>query len=387
MADAAIAYARDGHEVYFVTVEPAKEFISARGRETLIQLLRKEPSDVRIISTKVSTEFELGTPEYRAYVYQALLVQLPKGTPIILSDDKVVWAAATALYLSYPIVGVLHADEDHYYNLAKKYHLEVDVYTCVSARVSKTVRQRVSEFDPIHIHTIPCGINLPPVTSAQYHGDLIQLVYLGRISDYQKRTGDLVKVCTELTARGVNYHLTIIGNGETKPALELKFKEAGLSQHVSFAGWLSQQQVARRLSESDILVMTSDFEGTPIAMMEALAAGCGMVGTRVSGIEDYEYHPQAPDCLSVFAVGDIADAVNKIIKVAGIPENTRRQAARSLSETEFSMKVCLDRYIAAINGILRESLPQGRVSLSVTDKLYSRALATARQVKLKMKRK
>ena len=50
MADAAIAFAKRGLEVYFVTVGPIKEFFSAKGRETLLQLLNKEPGLVKTIT-------------------------------------------------------------------------------------------------------------------------------------------------------------------------------------------------------------------------------------------------------------------------------------------------------------------------------------------------
>ncbi len=121
MADAAIACARNGHEVYFITVAPVKEFVSAKGRETLLQLLTGENNPVRIIKAAAGREFEFGTAAYRSYVYKKLLAKLPPGTPVVPSDDMAVWDAAASLYESYPVIGVLHADESYYYKLAEKY--------------------------------------------------------------------------------------------------------------------------------------------------------------------------------------------------------------------------------------------------------------------------
>src|ERR1700749_2838446 len=104
MADAAIAYAQKGLEVYFITVDPEKEFFSAKGRETLLQLLAEQKGIVKLVKVKAGSEFEFGTTEYRAYVYQKLLAQLPPGTPVILSDDVAVWAAGASLHESCPII-------------------------------------------------------------------------------------------------------------------------------------------------------------------------------------------------------------------------------------------------------------------------------------------
>ncbi len=382
MADAAIALSADGHEVYFITIEPAKEFFSAKGRETMLQLLEKEKNAIHIIKAKAGYEFEFGTKEYRAYVYKKLLVKLPPGTPVIVSDDATIWEAV-AFIQAYPLVGVLHADEEHYYNLAEKYYQQVAVLICVSGRINKITKERIPEFDPARIYTIPCGINLPEIDVNIHSGDLLQLVYAGRISDYQKRTGDLVKICSLLVIKNTKFHLNIIGDGgKDRTALERKFIETGLQEYVTFLGWHSQKEVGRYLSRSDILILTSDFEGTPVAMMEALAAGCGITGTRVSGIEDYEYHPLAADCLSAYTVGDIEDAVNKINRIAAIPKGIRQQAARNLAESEFSMRVCLNKYLIAVSTIKTGTATIPKITLSSFDLLYSKAIAIARYLKV-----
>jgi glycosyltransferase involved in cell wall biosynthesis len=383
MADAALAFAKRGLEVYFVTVAPAKEFFSGKGRETLLQLLNKEPGLVKTITAPVSYEFEFGTPAYKAFVYKKLLVQLPPGTPIILSDDQAVWEAAAAVYAAYPMVGVLHADEDHYYQLAERYDKMVAVCTCVSERVHKNARQRLPGFDPGHIYTIPCGINLSAVNFNDHTGEVLQLIYVGRVTNYQKRAGDLAGIVAILAKSGVNFHLHVIGDGDAKAPLEAAVNAEGLHQFVTFYGWLSQKEVTQQLSESDILILTSDFEGTPIAMMEALAAGCGMVGTRVSGIEDYELHPLAADCFGVSEVGNLEEAVKKISKIAAVPKTIRQQSARRIAESEFSMDVCLDKYlnaIAAIAPATSAAIPD--IKMPVADQFYSRVLALARLLKV-----
>jgi glycosyltransferase involved in cell wall biosynthesis len=287
---------------------------------------------------------------------------------------------------SYPIVGVLHADEQAYYTLAKRHHNTSDIFVCVSDRVNRTTKSQVPEIDASRFFTIPCGINLPGITYSQHSGNILNMVYVGRIADYQKRTSDLLKVVQEMAKHGSPFHLTIIGDGTTaRPALEKAFKDAQMDQYVTFTGWLSQQEVHKYLTESDVLVLTSDFEGMPIAMMEGLAAGCGFVGTRVSGIEDYADHPLAPECFSVFDVGDVADAARKILKMGAVPIIARQTAARKLAESQFSMKTCLDNYLEAIETIPARSYSPTPIAISSSAILKSKMISMARAMKMSMK--
>jgi glycosyltransferase involved in cell wall biosynthesis len=387
MADAAIEYARLGLEVHFITVQPQTEFASAKGRETMLQLLAAAKKSVVIHSAMVNYEFEFGTPEYRVAIYAQLIATLPTGTPIILSDDASVWQAGTYYYKTYPIIAVLHADEAYYYNIAARYHSKLAAVVCVSQRVSATALRQIPELSPSIVHTIPCGISLPPINYTNKIDKTIKLVYAGRVSVYQKRAGDLLKIALLLAKEQISFHLDIIGDGDAKAGLMQGVEEAGLQNSISFRGWLSQPEVAKYLANADMLLMTSDFEGTPIAMMEALAAGCGMVGTRVSGIEDYEQHRYADKCLKIYTVGDIEDAAKKVVQLSVIAQSVRQIAARQLAENEFSMNVCLNKYINVINSL--NFVPQTTVSysLSAINTLYSRVMAFARITKLKLKGK
>ncbi len=388
MADAAIAYADKGYTVYFATLEPTITFFSGEGRETMLQLLTRTKNSVITGRIKVGREFEFGTPEYLEYIYKkTLLATVPRGVPVILSDDKSVWAAAVSLHQTYPIVGVLHADENAYYELTRKYHKLTDILVSVSARVERTVKERYPDVPADKLFVIPCGIHLPPVNQRSHKEDTLQLIYVGRVNDYQKRSGDLLKIAASLREKNISFNLNIIGDGAAyKTNLEKQFKDAGLNDSVTFRGWLSQAEVKDYLQKADVMILPSDFEGMPIAMMEALASGCGFVGTRVSGIEDYENDALAQDCFRVYEIGDIEDAVNKIQQVAAMPLAARHKAARQLAESQFSMDNCLANYDKAIATIKPRSYSAGSASMSPVAILKSRLTAIARAMKVKSSR-
>lgn len=387
MADAAITAAATGYNVYFVTVNPVKEFISAGGRATMLSLLSSNGESVSIISVDVDYSFEFGSEAYRADVYRGLILRdVPVGTPIIVSDDMAAWHAAAAVADKYPMIGVLHGDQDYYYSRAIAFHRQLTLCVCVSGRVKKNLLEKCKEIDKGKVHIIPCGITLPEFVPDTKPNELTRLVFVGRLTDYEKRAYDLISICEQLKQQCFPFQLHIAGNDESsKVEFTEKLRECGAEGNVTFHGWLSGAEVQHLLSGSDILLLTSNSEGMPLVMMEALAAGCGFVGTRVSGVEDFEHHALAEDCVRVYSVGDMQGAIAGIRAIAAMPEASRRVAARKLAEIEFRMEVCLNKYAAAIAATAGKKVEPKTFKLSFFSKLQSRLIATARYLKVRGK--
>lgn len=89
----------------------------------------------------------------------------------------------------------------------------------------------------------------------------------------------------------------IVGDGELRDELEALTRRLGLEQHVRFLGW--RKDLAAMYGAADVCVLTSRNEGTPVAAIEALAAGVPVVSTDVGGVRDVIDDPvlgaSAPD--------------------------------------------------------------------------------------------
>ncbi|MFN2629832.1 MAG: glycosyltransferase [Gaiellaceae bacterium] len=79
-------------------------------------------------------------------------------------------------------------------------------------------------------------------------------------------------------------HLIIAGEGPTRPALDATVREHGIGAHVHFLG--RRRDIDALLRDVDVAALSSDFEGTPLFALEAMAAGTPMVSTSVGGLPD-----------------------------------------------------------------------------------------------------
>jgi glycosyltransferase involved in cell wall biosynthesis len=107
------------------------------------------------------------------------------------------------------------------------------------------------------------------------------LVTVGRL-DRQKDPLLLLEAFQELRGPQPDTHLVLIGDGVLRSQVEERVVTLGLKGHVTLLGVLNPQQIARVLRGSDVFVLSSAYEGMPIAVLEALACGvpvaCSDVG-------------------------------------------------------------------------------------------------------------
>jgi glycosyltransferase involved in cell wall biosynthesis len=76
----------------------------------------------------------------------------------------------------------------------------------------------------------------------------------------------------------------IIGDGELREELIDYCKEQGLSDHVHFLGW--QKKLPEIYTNLDIVALTSNNEGTPVSLIEAMACSVPVIATDVGGVRD-----------------------------------------------------------------------------------------------------
>jgi len=105
--------------------------------------------------------------------------------------------------------------------------------------------------------------------------------YIGRLSE-EKGVTYLVEAVAALRDAVTPVKLLIIGEGPERSALEQQIKDSGLQNEVVCAGF--QTDIEAWLPAFDVFVLPSLTEGTPMALLEAMAAGVPVIATAVGGV-------------------------------------------------------------------------------------------------------
>ena len=94
----------------------------------------------------------------------------------------------------------------------------------------------------------------------------------------------LLRAARRMVDLGTSAQFVIVGDGELRTQLVQLSAELGLATRVHFLGW--REDLAPIYSDLDLLVLTSENEGTPVAVLEAMAAGVPVVARSVGGVPD-----------------------------------------------------------------------------------------------------
>jgi glycosyltransferase involved in cell wall biosynthesis len=158
--------------------------------------------------------------------------------------------------------------------------------------VSREDRRRMIEIegiDPQRIRYIPNGIEMQTPSGTDVRAELgipptSPVVGSVGVLRPQKALAVLVKAAALLTRRFPQLRVLIVGTGPEEEKLRALVGRLGLTETVLFLG--RRSDVPDLLAAVDLAVCCSDYEGSPLAVLEYMAAGKPVVATRVGGIPD-----------------------------------------------------------------------------------------------------
>jgi glycosyltransferase involved in cell wall biosynthesis len=145
----------------------------------------------------------------------------------------------------------------------------------------------------------------------------------------------------------------VVGDGQRRRELEALAGALGLRERVRFLGW--RNDLERVYADLDVVALTSRNEGSPVSLIEAMAAGRPVVATRVGGVPDLIEHGVNGALVDV----DDAEALARTIEmIAAAPQRGRvmGEAGRQRVVPAFSAA----RLIADVDRLYRELLGAAR---------------------------
>ena len=174
--------------------------------------------------------------------------------------------------------------------------MRTDVIVAISETQRKELSERFRIALPEKIRTIPLGFDLGPFAdghrskgrfrrSLGLDEDTLLICIVGRLVPIKHHA--MFLDVAELFLRenpGIAVRFIVIGDGELREELEAYSRRRGLSGNVMFCGW--RRDLSELYADMDILALTSLNEGTPVSIIEAMAASIPVIATDVGGVVD-----------------------------------------------------------------------------------------------------
>jgi glycosyltransferase involved in cell wall biosynthesis len=143
-----------------------------------------------------------------------------------------------------------------------------------------------------------------------------EILFLGRLGE-RKGVPVLIAALGRLAATDLDWRAVIAGDGDAAP-YRAEVDRLGLSARVSFPGWLVEAQAHERLSRAALLVLPSEAEGLPVAVIEAFAWGVPVISTPVGSTPDILHDGVEGLMIPVGDAEALAKALQRLIADAAL---------------------------------------------------------------------
>ena len=147
--------------------------------------------------------------------------------------------------------------------------------------VSEFSREMALKSYNVPIDVIPNGIDYEKIKNPEIvRHETPEIVFAGRFVP-QKNITQIIKTLAEV--RDLNWHATLIGDGQDREMLTGFCEELGLRDRVAFPGWKTPEEVIEIFHHSDILFMPSRSEGLPVTGIQGMASGLALLLSNAGG--------------------------------------------------------------------------------------------------------
>jgi len=235
------------------------------------------------------------------------------------------------------------------WRFALTYRLFLDRILTLAPGMRREILE-IGRFPPEMVEAIPYGVvpsayETPPEVAARARAGLgalpgeTLLVAAGRLHE-QKRFDVLLEAFRSVLRGAPAARLAIVGTGKLRGALEEQARALEVAGRVTFAGFRTDMPAV--LAAADLFVMSSDDEGLPMVVLEAMASGLPVVATEVGALRDLVEEgvhgrlvpPRDPGALAAAVAAMLRD--RERLRAMGA-------AARERIREQYPLERCLDR--------------------------------------------
>jgi len=253
-------------------------------------------------------------------------------------------------------------------------HLIMDKVIAISGGVKESIlRSRIASASKVEV--IPLGLELEKfMTRPQLAGELRRELgiqegnrlvgIVGRMVPI-KGHRNFLQAASEVLRSCSNVRFVLVGDGLLRREMEMECQLLGITEAVTFLGW--RRDLDKIYADLDMVVMSSLNEGTPVSLIEAMAAGKAVVATRVGGVPDVVEDGKTGLLVPPKDPKALADAILRLLNDGDLRRSLGERARVSVfpkydvSRLVQDMK---DFYLNIVPSREKTDLPKARGSMS-----------------------
>ena len=168
------------------------------------------------------------------------------------------------------------------------------------------------------------------------------ITFSGRLVQ-RKRVDLLLRAVSEIVKVRKDVRVIILGHGELLGDLQRMAIELNIPEYILFKGFVSN--ILDYLHIADVFVLTSDMEGMPNALLEAMACRLPVIATRIGGVVDVVEDKKNGLLVTSGDVEELKDAILKLLEDVQLSASIAEKAYETIKENYYIDKVA-DKYIS-----------------------------------------
>lgn len=232
--------------------------------------------------------------------------------------------------------------------------LLIKLKKAVPVAISHILAEKIAMYYNIAQETVPIVYN--PVDLSKYNDLNLKnendkyfwLCNVGRLTP-QKNHKMLIEAFSIARKKNSNLRLLIVGDGELREELENQVVQKQLKSSIQFLG--TRSDIPNILSNVDAFVLTSKFEGLPLSLLEAMAAGLPVIATKVGGVPDIINHNRNGILVESNDIKGFAEAILKLVNNKNLIDEIRKNNINDVKK--FDVKTMVRKYEDLYENIIK----------------------------------
>jgi glycosyltransferase involved in cell wall biosynthesis len=296
-------------------------------------------------------------PEYAWEDFLVNFIHTRDIQQVLISHSEFGYSILPKLKESFPnvrTVDLLHNDSDlGFFRHSVQYDSYLDLHIVVNELIKQKLHA-MGKVDLAKVYTIYNAIDEEKVFNpALYQPEKVRerwqlppgkkvVTYIGRLSR-EKQPDHFLRLASKLKHRSDLFFL-LVGDGPLRDIVEAEIKQLGLQEHLRWYKMVSPEQIPEILAGTDLMVLTSEVEGFPMVVLEALAMGVPVISYDVgdvrsvvqSGVNGFIIPPQQHELL--------VQKVSEVLSDESMLEGLRKRARVVLIERGFTLERMIKQY-------------------------------------------